>query len=240
MNAIEIKKELGLRAAQLIQSGMIVGLGTGSTAECFIHSLLERVQKEKLTIQAVASSERSAELARAGGVSVLDLNEASHVDITVDGADEIDPEKRLIKGAGGALLREKILASSSRSMLVIADETKLVPHLGKTKLPLEILPYGAAATRRHIEALGHKASWRLSPFSPLRPTFHLPQQSENLFLTDNNNLILDLTFSHPLQNPEELHHELTQIPGVLETGFFFHLAKTILIGRLNGKVDQIS
>lgn len=240
MDAIEIKKELGLRAAHLIQPGMIVGLGTGSTAECFIHSLLHRVSTEKLAIQAVASSERSAELARAGGVPVVDLNEVSHVDITIDGADEIDPQKRLIKGAGGALLREKILASASRSMVVIADESKLVSHLGKTKLPLEILSYGAAATRRQIEALGYKGSWRLCPFSALRPTFRFRQQAENLFLTDNGHLIFDLKFTHPLEHPEHLHNELIQIPGVLETGFFFHLAKTILIGRSNGQIEQIS
>ncbi len=239
MDALEIKKELGQKAAQLIQPGMIVGLGTGSTAECFIHSLIHRVKTEKLSIQAVASSEHSSELARAGGVPVMDLNEAPHVDITVDGADEIDPQKRLIKGAGGALLREKILASASRSMVVLADESKLVSHLGKTKLPIEILSYGAAATRRHIEALGYKGSWRLGLFSEIRPTFRLPQQTENLFVTDNGHLIFDLTFSHPLQNPEQLHSELIQIPGVLETGFFFHLAKIILIGHSNGQIKNL-
>ena len=235
MDTIKIKKQLGHRAAQFVQSGMIVGLGTGSTAECFIQSLVERVKTEQLKIQAVASSERSAELASSGGIPVLDLNEVSHIDLTVDGADEIDPQKRLIKGAGGALLREKILAFASRDVLIIADESKLVNHLGKTKLPLEILSFGAAVTARNIESLGYQGSWR--PNTSNRPSFRLPRASQDLFLTDNGHLIFDLFFSQPLQHPEELHEKLMQIPGILGTGFFFHLAQKVLIGYKDGRMD---
>jgi ribose 5-phosphate isomerase A len=239
VDAIQIKKELGKRAAHLIQPGMVVGLGTGSTAECFIHSLVQRVKSEKLSLKAVASSDRSAELASAGGISILNLNEVSHIDITVDGADEIDSQKRLIKGAGGALLREKILAAASHQMVVIADESKLVDHLGQTKLPIEILSYGALMTRRNIESFGHEGSWRLAQLNQARPTFRLPHEPKELFLTDNGHLIFDLIFSRPLHHPEQLHEQLKQIPGVLETGFFFHLAKKILIGYSDGRIEEI-
>lgn len=239
MDALEIKKELGKKAARLIQSGMTVGLGTGSTAESFIHSLIERAKTENLILQTVASSARSAELAKAGNLPVLDLNEVSHIDITIDGADEIDPQKRLIKGAGGALLREKILAFASRSVVIIADESKLVPHLGKTKLPLEVLCFGASRTRQKIESLGCQCSWRIHAPNTSRPHFKLPKQSQELFLTDNGHLILDLTFSHPPHSPEQLHEKLKQIPGVLETGFFFHLATKILIGHSNGQIQEL-
>jgi len=226
MDFSKIKKKLGERAALLVKKGMIVGLGTGSTAECFIESLAHRIEREGLSFQAVASSKCSAELARKRKITLLDIDEAPRIDLTIDGADEIDPQKRLVKGAGGALLREKILAANSFEMVVIADESKLVSHLGKTKLPIEIVPYGAEFSKSRIESLGYKGIWRSAQGG-----------SKELFVTDNGNFLFDLSFTAPLVSPERTHSELREIPGVVDTGLFFHLAKRILIGYADGRVE---
>ncbi|MBX9744128.1 MAG: ribose 5-phosphate isomerase A, partial [Chlamydiales bacterium] len=183
-------------------------------------------------------SRGSAELVASKGLQVIDLNEISHVDLTVDGADEIDSQKQLIKGAGGALLREKILATASREMVVIADESKLVSRLGKTKLPVEILPYGARITQLQIEALGFKGRWRNS-LKGEASSIRLPHVDEDLFATEQGNIILDLFFDDPPHEPILVHEELIRIPGVMETGFFFALAGRILIGRANGEIETI-
>ena len=219
MSLLAAKKAIGRKAADLIQDGMIVGLGTGSTAECFIESLIEK----RLSIQAVASSERSAHLAKKGGIPVIDINAAAHIDITVDGADEIDPLKRMIKGGGGALLREKILAAASGEMVVIVDESKLVPQVGRGKLPVEILHYGSSQTRRKIESLGYQGAWRTN-------------RDGSFYLTENGNLIFDITFDSPPADPEQDDENLLRIPGVIETGFFFSMAGRILIGYTDGRV----
>ena len=213
----------GQRAAALIESGMIVGLGTGSTAECFIHSLIERTHRD-LRIKAVSSSRSSAELAKKGGIEVLDINAAPRIDITVDGADEIDPKKRMIKGGGGAHVREKILASSSTELVVIVDETKLVPTVGRGKLPIEIIFYGSPATRSKIEALGFSGKWRHN-------------EDNTLFISENGNLIFDLHFPSPPTSPETLHEQICRIPGVVDTGFFFHLAGRVIVGYPDGHTE---
>lgn len=232
----EVKRSLGGRASRLVEPGMIVGLGTGSTAECFIESLIRRVQHEKLFIQAVASSERSTQLAKKGGIKVLDSNGASHIDLTIDGADEIDPQKRLIKGAGGALLREKILASASREMVVIADETKLVESLGKTKLPIEIVPYGARFTHQKLIELGMRGVWREA--SVKGAGIRLFEGKSELFLTDNGNVLFDIFFDKPLVHPEKMHEALKNVPGVVDTGLFLGLAKRIFIGYADGRIEE--
>lgn len=219
------KKAAAIAAAKLTEPNMIVGLGTGSTAAYFIEALARRVQTEDLAIKAVvASSRRSAEQAQTLGLPVEDLGDVFRVDLTVDGADEIDPKKRMIKGRGGAHVREKILASSSGEMIVIADETKLVDRLGVGVLPVEIVGYGAPSTRMKIETLGYRCTWRQNP-------------DNSLFLTDNGNLLLDLSFEEPLSHPEEVHEELIHLPGVVDTGFFFEIAGRVLIGRPNGTVE---
>jgi ribose 5-phosphate isomerase A len=223
MSLIEAKKALGEKAAQLIENGMIVGLGSGSTAECFIQSLIHRVREERISIRAVASSSRSASLAQKGGLAIFDINEIPRIDLTIDGADEIDPQKRMIKGAGGALLREKILASASSEMVVIADESKLVPCLGQGKLPIEVLNFGSSMTHKKLEAIGYKGFWRLT-------------QAGDFFMTDNGNLIFDIHFDSPPLFPEKVHEDLIHIPGVIETGFFFNLAKRIFIGYADGHI----
>ena len=215
------KKAAAKGAAKLIESKMIVGLGSGSTAAFFIEALAHRAQTENLQIKAaVASSRRSAELGERLGLPIQDLNDICRVDLTVDGADEIDPEKRLIKGRGGAHVREKILAAASSEMIVIADETKLVDRLGVGVLPVEIVGFGAPATRMKVEDLGYKCAWRQNP-------------DGSLYLSDNGNLLLDLSFEAPLSHPEAVQEELIHLPGVVDTGFFFQLAGRILIGYPN-------
>lgn len=226
MNPIEsIKSAVGKKAAELIQQEMVVGLGTGSTANFFIDHLIERC-KRGLRIKAVSSSKGSLERAKKGGIPIYDINEVSHIDITVDGADEIDPQKRMIKGGGGAHVREKILASSSNEMVVIVDETKLVDRVGKSKLPVEVLFYGSSATRRKIEKLGYHGKWRMN-------------EDQSLYVTDNGNILLDIFFDSPPSDPEHVHSQIKHVPGVLDTGFFFGLAGRVIIGYLNGKVEII-
>jgi ribose 5-phosphate isomerase A len=219
----EGKIAAGRKAVEFIESGMIVGLGSGSTAECFIRSLSEACEAG-LRIQAVSSSRASTELAEKGGIEVVDINSVPRIDITVDGADEIDPKKRMIKGGGGAHVREKILASSSGEMVVIVDESKLVPSVGRGKLPVEILFYGSPATRMKVEELGYHGRWRMN-------------EDETLFITENGNLILDLHFDSPPPAPEQLHEAILTIPGVIDTGFFFDLAGRVIVGYRDGKTQ---
>lgn len=219
-----IKKAIGKQAAEEIKDGMLVGLGTGSTAFYFIEKLIERY-KNGLKIEAVSSSARSLNQAKKGGIPIADVNQVTFTDITVDGADEIDSEKRMIKGGGGALLREKILANISRKMLVIVDESKVVNKLGKHDLPVEILPFAHNAIIEKIKKLGFIGQIRSIQGGP--------------YLTDNGNLIYDIHFEELRNHPEEDHNRLIQIPGVLETGFFFNVANRVLIGHLNGQITTL-
>lgn len=219
-----IKKILGRKAASLVESGMLVGLGTGTTAACFIESLIERC-KLGLKITAVSSSRHSFEQARAGGIHVIDFDTISTLDLTIDGTDEIDPSNRMIKGGGGALVREKILATSSRLMIVMADESKLVSTLGtKCPLPVEIIPFGIQATLVKIRSMGYEGKMRTNP-------------DGTLYTTDNGNYIFDI-HSPPtgFSNPEKDHERLVNQVGVVETGFFFKLPMRLLLGRKDGTV----
>lgn len=213
------------KAAEFIQNGQVVGLGTGSTAAHFIDSLIVRC-RQGLRIEAVPSSRHSADRAQKGGIEILDINSAPRIDITVDGADEIDPKKRMIKGGGGAHVREKILASASDEMVVIVDETKLVPKLGHVKLPVEILFYGSPSTRQKIEDLGFEGKWRMN-------------DSGTLFISENGNLIFDIAFENPPIEPEREHLKIIQIPGVIDTGFCFGLAGRVVVGYGDGSVKVI-
>lgn len=216
------KKNAAEKAVDFVQNGMIVGLGTGTTATYFIESLIKRC-KQGLRIQAVASSDRSLRQAKAGGISIIDINTITTVDLTVDGADEIDPQKWMIKGGGGALLREKIVAYMSREMVVIVDETKLVDRLGKCKLPIEIIPFGRMATIHKLQQSGYQGSLRYT--------------AENtLFITDNGNYIYDIQLDKAKTSPIEDHQKLLQIPGIVETGFFFNIAGPVIVGFLDGQV----
>jgi ribose 5-phosphate isomerase A len=218
----EIKRHLGKQAASYVEAGMLVGLGTGSTSECFIHSLAERCNSGLKIKGAVSSSVRSHDLAKSLGIPTLDINEVTHIDLTADGADEIDPQYRMIKGGGGALVREKIVASSSKKMIILIDESKLVSQLGKFGLPIEILPFGIKATLYKLEQLGFTGKMRM--------------KEGCLYVTDNGNHIFDLS-SQLFSNPEKTD-QLVRIPGVVDTGFFFHLATNLLVGYADGRVEE--
>lgn len=220
------KEAAGQAAADLIENGMVVGLGTGSTAACFIRSLIERC-KAGLSISAVATSKRSEEQARDGGIPILDINLLTSLDIVVDGADEIDGNKRMIKGGGGALLREKIVANMAREMIVIVDEHKVVKQLGAFPLPVEIVAFANEVTLHKIQALGYPAIFRC-------------QSNGNLYLTDNGNYIVDIPFNKLLSVPEKDNNLLRSIPGVVETGFFFNMAGRVIVGHKDGSVNFIN
>jgi len=220
-----MKRRVGEWAAEWVEDGMLVGLGTGSTVFHFINRLTQRVA-EGLRIQVVSSSRRTEQQAKQGGLSLADSDALSSTDITVDGADEIDPQYRMIKGGGGALLREKILANISRKMVVIVDESKVVDRLGKHPLPVEILPFCREATIDKIQKLGFRGYLRA-------------YERDGLVKTDNENLIYDIYFESPRTTPESDHDKLIKIPGVLETGFFFNLATHVLVGKVDGTVAQL-
>jgi len=216
-----IKDRIGAEAVKLIQSGMIVGLGSGSTAAYFIKHLARRC-KEGLDIQAVSSSEKSTQLASHLKIPLIPIDTIESVDLTIDGADQINPAKQMIKGLGGALVREKILAHMSREMVIIVDESKLVPQLGKL-LPTEIIPFAHMATLSQLKRLGYHGEWRKKP-------------DGSYFISDNHNFILDIRFDHPIENPLHDHEKIISLPGVVETGFFFNLAGRIIIGFLDGQI----
>jgi ribose 5-phosphate isomerase A len=217
------KKAAGYAAIDFVHPDMVIGLGTGSTAFYFIEKLIEKC-RQGLKVKAVATSITSQKQATAGNIPIIDINSITTLDLTVDGADEIDQQKRMIKGGGGALLREKIVAAMSKEMIVIVDQSKVVSLLGHFPLPVEILPFAHHATMAHIEKLG---------YTPI-----IRKTSEGkIFTTDNGNYICDIHFNNLLQNPEHDNALLNEIPGILETGFFFHLAKKVIVGYENGHIE---
>jgi ribose 5-phosphate isomerase A len=225
MSLLKAKDAAGFRALDYLKEGMTIGLGTGSTASHFIQHLIDRCESG-FEIRAVATSLISEEMARKGGIPIADINAVSQLDLTVDGADEVDPEKRLIKGAGGALVWEKIVAAMSQKMVVIVDSTKSVQVLGGCPLPVEVIPFGLAATQAHIQKLGLSGKFRQVP-------------DGHLYTSDNHNYIFDITFQTPPANPEELNEQLLKVPGVVDTGFFFNLASTVIVGSPDGTTTII-
>jgi ribose 5-phosphate isomerase A len=211
------EKEAAARASlKFIQDGQVVGLGTGSTAAFFIQLLGERVNNG-LRIRAIPSSDRSEEQAAALGIPLSTLEECQEIDVTVDGADEVDPKLRLIKGGGGALLREKVVASATRQYVIIADATKQVPVLGKFPLPVEVIKFARPVVAKKIEALGAEVTLR-------RATNGEP------YLTDENNYILDCRFGQ-IQDADSLGMKLSAMPGVVEHGLFIGMASVVLIAH---------
>jgi ribose 5-phosphate isomerase A len=217
------KAAAGRAAVRFVQKGMRIGLGTGSTVEYFLQALGERC-RDGLVIQALASSIATEKRARALGIPLADPDSITALDITVDGADEVDSHKRLIKGGGGALLREKILAYMAEELIVIVDASKIVSTLGKVPLPLEIIPFAQAATRCHLEKQGFDVRLR-------------HQADGTIFITDNGNYILDVKHSLPYGDIEGLNQRLRMIPGIVETGFFCNMSGRVLIGYNNGNVE---
>jgi len=220
------KKAAASAAIEIIEPGMKLGLGTGSTSKYFIE-LLGKKCKEGLKIEAAATSRESERLAEQEGIPILSMENLTELDLTVDGADEIDSEMTLIKGAGGALVREKIIATMSAQMIVIADATKQVDRLGRGPLPVEVIPFGAFATKHQLEQLGCEASFR-------------NDSNGSPFVTDNHNWILDIQLPEDLDSFEEAHIQILCLPGVVETGFFFHLATKVVIGKPDGTTELLT
>jgi ribose 5-phosphate isomerase A len=217
------KREAAERAVKLVTPGMKLGLGSGSTARHFVDLVGESV-KAGLEVRCVATSEGTASQAKALGIALGTLDDIPELDLTVDGADEVDPKLSLIKGGGGALLREKIVASASKRMVVIADSTKLVPRLGAFPLPIEVVPFGLAATRRHIE----RAFVELGLAGPMRL-----RGESSPFITDGGHYILDCSLG-AIAEPEALAEILSPIPGVVEHGLFVGIAHAAIIAGADG------
>ena len=218
------------RASAFVESGMKVGLGTGSTAAWLVKCLGERVRSEGLQITAVPTSSRTAELARDVGITIISLDEARWLDLTIDGADEYDPELNLIKGGGGALLQEKIVATASDRMIVIADATKRVETLGAFPLPVEVIGFGMKTTQLLIEEM-------LDGLDVMGNTAKPRMDGDHLYVTDEGNHILDLHLGR-IGNARQLALVLNQIPGVVENGLFVDICDVIITGHGDGKVEM--
>lgn len=220
---MESKRIAAERAVEFIKDGMIVGLGTGSTAYWAIQKIGQRV-KEGLSVKAIATSNQSEDLARELGISLLSTAEVETIDITIDGADEVDADWNLIKGGGGALLREKIVAASSKQLIIIVDESKLVKQLGQFPLPVEIVRFGYEITVNKLRKLGAEPALRKIGDQP--------------YLTDNGNYIADCHFG-TIDRPEELHLALGLIPGVVDNGLFIGMATHVIAGYRDGTVKEL-
>lgn len=219
MNAKKLAAE---HAVQFVKDGMTVGLGTGSTSAFAIEAIGKKVQ-QGLSIKAVASSLRSEELAKSFGITLIPFSEVGSIDIYIDGADEVDKDLHLIKGGGGALLREKILAFNSKQFLVIVDSSKMVQHLGAFLLPVEIVPFAMELTLKQLQKTGCATSIRM--------------ENNKQYITDNGNLIIDCDFKK-IEKVEELHHFINNIPGVVENGLFLNsIISKVIVGKESGEVN---
>jgi ribose 5-phosphate isomerase A len=212
----EEKEAAGRAAAKLVRDGNIVGLGTGSTAYFAVVALGERV-KAGLKIVGIPTSVHTGDLARSVGIPLTTLDEHPEIDITIDGADEVGPNLNLIKGGGGALTREKVIATASKKMVVVADSGKVVLTLGKFPLPLEVIAFARTVIEKKIASLGATTKLRMKP-------------DGGPFITDNGNQILDCSFGK-IDNPASLARELSDTPGIVEHGLFIGIAKLALVGK---------
>ena len=216
------------RAVEFVESGMKVGLGTGSTSAWMVRCLGERVREEGLKIFGVPTSTRTAELARQVGIKIMSLDEAKWLDLTIDGADEFDQNLALIKGGGAALLQEKIVATASDQMIVIADAAKEVQQLGAFPLPIEIIPFGWQTSKALVEET-------LVAMDVLARDVTLRMNGDRPLITDESNYILDLHLKR-IGNPRQLALVLNQIPGVVENGLFIDICDIVIIGHGDGRV----
>lgn len=222
----EFKRMAAQAALEMIESGMKLGLGTGSTAAAFVDLLGAKVKEGGFEVLCVPTSEATRKQAEALGIPLTTLDEEPYLDITIDGADEIDGEMRLLKGGGGALLREKIVATASDRMIVIADRSKYVETLGKFPLPLEVIPFGLAATLTMIEMLARDVGCEGELV--VRTT-----AGGEHYKTDSGNLIVDAHFG-TIEDPDMLDEALKMVPGVVENGLFIGIADTIIIADADG------
>lgn len=223
MSADDDKRLAASAAVELVEDGMVLGLGTGSTAVFAVEMLGERV-RTGLRIKGVPTSDSTEKLAKSVGIPIVTLDEFPQLDLDIDGADEVEPTLCLIKGGGGALLREKIVAYASRRVVIIVDEKKLVDKLGKFHLPIEVVPFSRGLIQETIKKMGASSVVR--------------ERNGQVFRTDENNLILDCDFGL-IDDPRALGQQLSLIPGVVEHGLFLDMVERVIIGG-DGKVKTLS
>lgn len=222
-NAETYKKIAGEAAARLVENGMVIGLGTGTTAAFLVRALAERLRAGLRIVGAVPTSLATAQLASSLGIPLVSLETHPTLDLDIDGADEIDPQLNLIKGGGGALLREKVVASTARRFVVISDASKLVPRLGtRFALPVEVVPFALSPVRRQLEALGASVQPRM--------------REGQLSITDNQNYILDCRFPAGIADPVSLQAQIRASVGVVEHGLFLGRVQQALIAGPNGLI----
>ena len=220
----EAKRAAGRRAAELIRDGLELGLGTGSTVDPFLEALAARIEGEGLRVRGVPTSRQTERRARELGIPLATLDEVGRLDLTVDGADEIDPAFDMIKGGGGALLREKVVASVSQRVVIVVDQTKRVDRLGTTfALPVEVVKFAVAPVRRALALLG---------CDPI-----LRERNGGVFESDNGNAVLDCRFAEGIADARALHTAAHAIPGVVEVGLFLGLAHGCIVGFPDGRSE---
>ena len=214
-----LKKLAGVKAAEFVEDGMVVGLGTGSTAYYFVEEIGRRIKEEGLQITAVTTSSVTSKQAEGLGIPLKSIDEVDQVDVTVDGADEVDPQFNGIKGGGGALLMEKVVATPSKDYIWVVDESKLVQKLGAFKLPVEVVQYGAEQVFCRFAEAGYKPSFR--------------EKNGQRFITDMQNFIIDLDLG-VIENPVEFGRELDHIVGVVEHGLFTQMVNKVIVAGQGG------
>lgn len=217
---INLKEQVGKRAVDFIEDGMIVGLGTGSTVYYLVEALAEKIKEEGISIQCVTTSIRTKEHAESLGIKISDLDEVPYIDLTIDGADEVGPDFNGIKGGGAAHLYEKIVASNSKRNIWIVDESKMVDQLGAFPLPVEVVKYGSGKLFNNLEKEGLNPSWRLD-------------DEGNKLLTDDNNYVIDLNLG-TITNIGPLASKLNDYTGIIEHGLFIGITDMVIVGYLDG------
>ncbi|MBM7691255.1 ribose 5-phosphate isomerase A [Peribacillus deserti] len=217
---MESKRLAGEKAAEFVKDGMVVGLGTGSTVYYTIMKLAERM-KQGLVFKGVPTSVETEKIAARLGIPLISKGEINKIDLGIDGADAIDPDFVLIKGGGGALLREKIVAEAADQFIVVADPGKFVPNLADVEIPVEVIPFASELTEKHLKSLGCHTKLRVN--------------NNTAFITDNGNYILDCKFEE-IKNPKELETQILRIPGVAENGLFTDMANKIITLNALGEV----
>jgi len=222
------KEAAARKAVEYVKEGMTLGIGTGSTAMFAIQALGERIQRDGLRIRAVPTSQKSRELVASVLIPLADLSDVGIglLDLTIDGADEVDTQLNLIKGGGGALLREKIVASASREMIVICDDSKCKPHLGAHPLPVAVAPFGFEATHRQLRRFSETALLRRN-------------SDGSIYVTDDSLYIFDL-YMKLIENPAGLEEQLKRIVGVMEVGLFVNIASKVVVGYEDGRTEILS
>ena len=215
----ELKKIAGVTAAKYVEDGMVVGLGTGSTAYFFVEEIGRRIKEEGLSVVGVTTSSQTTKQAEGLGIPLKAVDDIDSIDVTVDGADEVDPQLNGIKGGGGALLMEKIVATPTKEYIWVVDESKLVEKLGAFKLPVEVVQYGAEQVFRRFERAGYKPSFR--------------EKDGQRFVTDMQNFIIDLALE-VIEDPIALGQELDHVVGVVEHGLFNQMVDKVIVAGQKG------